>query len=116
MTAEKTLREPLIALSPRGCGWGGKTRLCVAGLLNIRKFTGVAFANLDELVERDMLSVAAAAFLECVAARLSIALAGPPGSGKTTVLSCCAAELGQFSVRGCPRGRSRALSDVSDLE
>ncbi|MEA3056719.1 MAG: pilus assembly protein CpaF, partial [Actinomycetota bacterium] len=32
-------------------------------LVNIRKFTGVPFRSLDELVERDMLDVSAAAFL-----------------------------------------------------
>jgi pilus assembly protein CpaF len=63
-------------------------------LVNVRKFTGVAFRDLDQLVERDMLSVRAAAFLaECVRARQTIVIAGAPGSGKTTLLSCCAAEL-----------------------
>ena len=63
-------------------------------LVNIRKFTGVAFKSLDELVERDMLDEPVAAFLRaCVHARLSILFAGAPGSGKTTLLSCCAAEL-----------------------
>jgi pilus assembly protein CpaF len=41
-----------------------------------------------------MLTAQAAQFLRaCVGARLSIVFAGPPGSGKTTMLSCCAAEL-----------------------
>ena len=63
-------------------------------MVNIRKFTGVAFSTLEELVERDMLSLDVAAFLcACVAARTSIVFAGAPGSGKTTMLSCCAAEL-----------------------
>jgi len=63
-------------------------------LVNIRKFTGVAFRSLGELVERDMLDDKVAAFLRaCVRARLSIVVAGAPGSGKTTLLSCCAAEL-----------------------
>ena len=63
-------------------------------LVNIRKFTGVPFRSLDELVEREMLSPAAAALLKgAVHARQSIVFAGPPGSGKTTMLSCCAAEL-----------------------
>jgi len=63
-------------------------------LVNIRKFTGIPFRNLDELVERDMLDTTVAAFLQaCVRAPLSIVFAGPPGSGKTTLLSCCAAEL-----------------------
>ena len=63
-------------------------------LVNIRKFTGVAFRSLDELVERDMLDTRVAAFLRaCVRARLSVVFSGAPGSGKTTLLSCCAAEL-----------------------
>ncbi|MGH8902813.1 MAG: CpaF family protein [Egibacteraceae bacterium] len=63
-------------------------------MVNIRKFTGVAFRSLEQLVERDMLSAPVAAFLRaCVKARLSILVAGAPGSGKTTMLSCCAAEL-----------------------
>ena len=63
-------------------------------VVNIRKFTGVAFRSLDELVERGMLSSQAATFLTaCITARASIVFAGPPGSGKTTMLSCCAAEL-----------------------
>jgi pilus assembly protein CpaF len=63
-------------------------------MVNIRKFTGVQFRSLDELVERDMLTPPAAAFLRaCVQARLSIVFSGPPGAGKTTLLSCCAAEL-----------------------
>ncbi|HVF73951.1 MAG TPA: ATPase, T2SS/T4P/T4SS family [Acidimicrobiales bacterium] len=63
-------------------------------LVNIRKFTGVPYRSLDELVERDMLDRHAADFLRAaVRARLSIVFAGSPGSGKTTLLSCCAAEL-----------------------
>ena len=63
-------------------------------VVNIRKFTGVAFRSLEELVARDMLSPPVADFLRaCVRARLSMVFAGAPGSGKTTLLSCCAAEL-----------------------
>jgi type IV secretory pathway ATPase VirB11/archaellum biosynthesis ATPase len=63
-------------------------------LVNIRKFTGIPFASLDELVERGMLTGRVAAFLRaCVDARLSIVFAGHPGAGKTTLLSCTAAEL-----------------------
>jgi pilus assembly protein CpaF len=63
-------------------------------LVNIRKFTGVAFRSLTELVDLEMLDRTTAAFLRaCVRARLSIVFAGAPGSGKTTLLSCCAAEL-----------------------
>ena len=63
-------------------------------LVNIRKFTGVAYRSLDELVERGMFDRPVAEFLRaCVRARLSIVFSGAPGSGKTTLLSCCAAEL-----------------------
>jgi len=63
-------------------------------LVNIRKFTGVAMRTLDELVGIGTLTVAAANFLRaCVRARLSILFAGAPGSGKTTMLNCCASEL-----------------------
>jgi pilus assembly protein CpaF len=63
-------------------------------LVNIRKFTGIPFRTLDELVEHDMLTDQVAAFLRaCVRARLSVVFAGRPGSGKTTLLSCTAAEL-----------------------
>ncbi len=63
-------------------------------LVNIRRFTGIAFSDIAELVERDMLTAEVAAFLRaCVRARLSIVFAGRPGSGKTTLLSCTAAEL-----------------------
>ena len=63
-------------------------------IVNIRKFTGVPFKRLEQLVERDTLDHTVAAFLRaCVAARLSIVFAGAPGSGKTTLLSCCTAEL-----------------------
>jgi len=63
-------------------------------MVNIRKFTGVAFRRLDQLVEREMLTPQVAAFLAaCVKAGLTIVVAGAPGSGKTTLLSCCTAEL-----------------------
>ena len=63
-------------------------------MFNIRKFTGVAYRNLGELVEAGTLTRPVAEFLRaCVRARLSIVFAGAPGSGKTTLLSCCAAEL-----------------------
>ncbi|MCU1380029.1 MAG: CpaF family protein, partial [Acidimicrobiales bacterium] len=63
-------------------------------LVNIRKFTGVPFRTLGDLVDRDMLDRPAAEFLRAaVRARQSIVFAGAPGSGKTTMLSCCAAEL-----------------------
>jgi pilus assembly protein CpaF len=63
-------------------------------MVNIRKFTGVAFRSLDELVDREMLDETVAGFLRAaVTAHTSIVFAGPPGSGKTTLLACCAAEL-----------------------
>jgi pilus assembly protein CpaF len=63
-------------------------------VVNVRKFTGVPFRDLSELVHADMLDDRAAQFLTaCVAARSSIVIAGAPGSGKTTLLSCCAATL-----------------------
>jgi pilus assembly protein CpaF len=63
-------------------------------IVNIRRFTGVSFHDLDQLVDRGMMSVEVASFLRSAArAKLSIVFAGPPGSGKTTLLSCCAAEL-----------------------
>ncbi len=63
-------------------------------LVNIRKFTGVPIRSLDELVERGTLSERAAAFLRAaITARQSIIFSGAPGSGKTTTLSCCMAEL-----------------------
>jgi pilus assembly protein CpaF len=63
-------------------------------LVNIRKFTGVAYRSLDELASRGTMTPAVAQFLRaCVRANLSIVIAGAPGSGKTTLLSCCAAEL-----------------------
>ena len=63
-------------------------------LVNIRKFNGVAIKSLDELVERDMLDQPVADFLRaCIRARLTILFAGAPGSGKTTLMSCCTAEL-----------------------
>ncbi len=63
-------------------------------MVNIRKFTGVAFRHLDQLVERGMLTSRAAAFLAaCVRAGTTVVVTGAPGSGKTTLLSCCAAEL-----------------------
>jgi pilus assembly protein CpaF len=63
-------------------------------MVNIRKFTGVAFTSLGQLVGHGMMTAHAAEFLAaCVRARQSIVFAGAPGSGKTTLLSCCAGEL-----------------------
>ena len=63
-------------------------------MFNIRKFTGVAYRTLDELVGAGTLSQGISRFLKaCVRSRASILFAGSPGTGKTTLLSCCAAEL-----------------------
>ena len=63
-------------------------------MVNIRKFTGMAFRSLGELVSSETITVEAAALLRaCVASNLSMIFAGVPGAGKTTLLSCCAAEL-----------------------
>lgn len=63
-------------------------------IVNIRKFTNVAFRDLDQLVAHGMLDRPAARVLAaCVRARATIVFAGAPGSGKTTMLSCCCAEL-----------------------
>jgi len=63
-------------------------------MVNIRRFTGVAFTRLDQLVSRGTLSPSAA---HCLAAAVrggaSVVFAGAPGSGKTTLLSCCLGEL-----------------------
>jgi len=69
-------------------GFGGHV------MVNIRRFTNVAFHDLDQLVERGMLDHSLSRFLAaCVRARASIVFAGAPGSGKTTMLSCCCAAL-----------------------
>lgn len=63
-------------------------------LVNIRKFTGVPYKSLGQLVARDMLDATTATFLRaCVRSGLSILVAGAPGAGKTTLMSCLAAEL-----------------------
>jgi len=63
-------------------------------MVNVRRFTGVPFSRLDQLVERNTLSAEVATFLTmAVRSGLSIVFAGAPGSGKTTLLSCCAGEL-----------------------
>jgi pilus assembly protein CpaF len=63
-------------------------------MVNIRRFTGVPYTRLDELVERDTLSGEAAEFLAAAVRNgATIVFAGAPGSGKTTMLSCCLGEL-----------------------
>ena len=63
-------------------------------MVNIRKFTGVAFTELGQLVDRATISAPVADFLTAaVRSGLSMVFSGAPGSGKTTMLSCCAAEV-----------------------
>ena len=63
-------------------------------MVNIRRFTGVPFTSLDELVGRGTLPLGAARFLAAaVRSGATIVFAGAPGSGKTTLLSCCVGEL-----------------------
>jgi pilus assembly protein CpaF len=63
-------------------------------MVNIRRFTGVTFTCLDELVAAGTIGEPAAVFLAAaVRAGASIVFAGAPGSGKTTLLSCCLGEL-----------------------
>lgn len=63
-------------------------------IVNIRKFTGMSFRSLDELVSSETITPDGATFLRaCVQSSLSMVFAGVPGAGKTTLLSCCAAEL-----------------------
>ncbi|MTV24533.1 CpaF family protein [Nitriliruptoraceae bacterium ZYF776] len=63
-------------------------------LVNIRRFTGIAFRSLDQLVGGGMLSPEVATLLRAlVASRASIVVAGAPGAGKTTLLACLTAEL-----------------------
>jgi len=63
-------------------------------LVNIRRHTGVQHHNLASLVDRGTLSDHAARFLrECARVTATVIFSGAPGSGKTTMLSCCASEL-----------------------
>jgi len=63
-------------------------------IVNIRKFTGMSFRSLDELVSSETITLDGARFLQAVVrSNMSIVFAGVPGAGKTTLLSCCAAEL-----------------------
>jgi pilus assembly protein CpaF len=63
-------------------------------MVNIRRFTGVPFTSLDQLVATDTLSHTAAEFLAAAVRMGATAVfAGAPGSGKTTLLSCCLGEL-----------------------
>ncbi len=63
-------------------------------MVNIRRFTGVPFTRLDQLVSTDTLSHSAATFLAAaIRCGTTTLFAGAPGSGKTTLLSCCLGEL-----------------------
>ncbi len=63
-------------------------------LVNIRKTARSRFSSLAELVACDMLDERAATFLRAaMATRMTVIFAGSPGSGKTTLMRCCAAEL-----------------------
>ena len=63
-------------------------------IVNIRRFTGVPYTRLDELVATDTISADAARFLAlAVRSGATTLFAGAPGSGKTTLLSCCLGEL-----------------------
>jgi pilus assembly protein CpaF len=63
-------------------------------LVNIRKFSGVQHRTLRELIDRQMLDQATGRFLQAsVRSGMSVLVAGAPGSGKTTLMSCLAAEL-----------------------
>jgi pilus assembly protein CpaF len=63
-------------------------------LVNIRKFSGVQHRTLRELIDRQMLDQATGRFLHAsVRSGMSVLVAGAPGSGKTTLMSCLAAEL-----------------------
>ncbi|WP_419915518.1 CpaF family protein [Candidatus Poriferisodalis sp.] len=79
-------------------------------IFNIRKFTGIAFSSLNDLVAIGTLTDEIAEFLRgAVRAQLSILFAGAPGSGKTTLLGCCAAELD-------PRLRVVTAEEVFELD
>jgi len=63
-------------------------------MVNIRRFIGVPFTRLDQLVSTDTLSHSAATFLAAaIRCGTTTLFAGAPGSGKTTLLSCCLGEL-----------------------
>ncbi len=63
-------------------------------LVNIRKFVGLRYKSLDELVGLGMLDEPVAGVLRAlVSVPVTVVVAGAPGSGKTTLLSCLTAEL-----------------------
>jgi pilus assembly protein CpaF len=63
-------------------------------MINIRRFTGVAYRRLADLVGTGMVDRATADLLTVfVESGASTVVSGRPGAGKTTLLSCCLAEL-----------------------
>ena len=79
-------------------------------MVNIRKFTGVAYRRLADLVATGMLESPTAELLTVlVRAGMSMVVAGRPGAGKTTLLSCCVAELD-------PRSRVVVAEEVFEAE
>jgi pilus assembly protein CpaF len=79
-------------------------------MVNIRKFTGVAFRDLGELATTGMVDPATAALLSTfVRHGCSMVVSGRPGAGKTTLLSCCLAELD-------PRHRVVVAEEVFELD
>ncbi len=79
-------------------------------MVNIRKFTGVAYRRLDDLVATGMLDGPTAGLLAAlVRTGTSMVVAGRPGAGKTTLLSCCVAELD-------PRARVVVAEEVFEAE
>lgn len=67
-------------------------------MVNVRKFTGVAYRALPELVATGMLDHRAADLLRLLVAHgASLVVSGRPGAGKTTLLACCLAELDPHS-------------------
>ncbi len=61
---------------------------------NIRRFTGVPYRHLGQLVDAGTIDPHVARVLGAlVRARASVLVAGAPGAGKTTMLSCLCAEL-----------------------
>lgn len=79
-------------------------------LVNIRRFTGVTFRSLHELVATGMLTHDAAHWLtSAVSLRRSMLIAGEPGAGKTTLLGCVAATID-------PTLRVVSAEDVFELD
>lgn len=79
-------------------------------MVNIRRFTGVAFRRLTDLVDRGTLDGRTAELLAAVVrGGRTVLVSGRPGAGKTTLLSCCLAELD-------PRARVVIAEEVAEAE